>query len=507
MKSLLLYFTAVVAAHAHFLFVVPAADGARASLFLSEDLKPEKGVPAAMVAPARLQLRNQGRDQALLVEKIGEGYEVALAGQGQRLIHGLLDLGFTRGGNYLLYYHPKSILGRPFEVTVGATPVEIVPRGKPGAVTLQVLAHGKPLPNAEINLVLPDGTAKKVKTDGTGTSDPLATPGRYGAWARYWEPSEGVRDGKPYEQLRHYATLVFDAPYPPMPEATSSFGAVVSDGWLYVYGGHIARTHSYSKEAVSGQFHRLRLAGIPVWEKLPSGPPLQGMNLAAHAGKIYRIGGMAPRNEPTAPADTHSVADCARFDPATGRWEALPALPQPRSSHDVVVIGNQLIVTGGWNLRGKAPSEWADTILTLDLNAAQPAWVSAPQPFLRRALMAVAHHGKMYVIGGFDDKNAILRSVSVYDPAARAWTEAAKLPAGKGLGFAPAATAYRDQLFVSVSDGTLLRLDESTGEWSKAGVSIPRLAHRLAGSDRHLLVLGGADKGTNFDVIEAIEVR
>jgi N-acetylneuraminic acid mutarotase len=507
MKPLFLLFTAVLSAHAHFLFVVPSSDGARASLFLSEDLKPEKGVPPAMVAPARLQLRHQGQDHALTVEKLGEAYQVVLPGQGARVIHGLLDLGFTRGGNYLLHYHPKTILGTPFAVAVGAAPVEIVPHGKPGAVTLQVLAHGKPLPNAEINLVLPDGTAKKLKTGADGSSEALALPGRYGAWARFWEPAEGVRDGKPYEQLRHYATLVFDAPYPPMPEATSSFGSVVSDGWLYVYGGHIAKTHSYSKDAVSGQFHRLHLTGTPVWEKLPAGPPLQGMNLAAYAGKIYRIGGMAPRNEPTAPADIHSTADCARFDPATGRWESLPPLPQPRSSHDVVVLGDQLIVAGGWNLRGKEPSEWADTILTLDLKAPQPAWVAAPQPFRRRALMAVAHHGKMYVIGGFDEKNAIHRSVSVYDPATKTWNEAAKLPAGKGLGFAPAATAHRGKVFVSVSDGTLLQLDETTGEWAKVGLSTPRLAHRLAAHGESILALGGADSGKNFDLIDAIELR
>jgi hypothetical protein len=507
MKSLLLFITAVLTAQAHFLFVVPSPDGARAALFLSEDLKPEKGVPAAMVAPARLHLRHGGQDQPLAVEKLGDGYQVSLAGQGARVIHGLLDLGFTRGGNYLLHYHPKTILGSPFDVAVGTTPVEIVPHGKPGAVTLQVLAHGKPLPHAEINLVLPDGTAKKVKTNETGTSEVLSLPGRYGAWARFWEPAEGVRDGKPYEQLRHYATLVFDAPYPAMPEATSSFGSVVHDGWLYVYGGHIAKTHSYSKEAVSGQFHRLRLSGEPVWEKLPSGPPLQGMNLAAHGGKIYRIGGMAPRNEPSAPADIHSTAECARFNPATKTWEALPPLPQPRSSHDVVVLGDQLLVAGGWNLRGKEPSEWADTILTLDLKAEKPTWVAAPQPFRRRALMAVAHHGKMYVIGGFDEKNAIHRSVSVFDPATKTWSEAAKLPAGKGLGFAPAATTHQNKIFVSVSDGTLLQLDETTGEWSKVGLSTPRLAHRLAAHGESILALGGADQGKNFDLIDAIELR
>jgi hypothetical protein len=127
-------------------------------------------------------------------------------------------------------------------------------------------------------------------------------------------------------ELRHYATLVFDtlnaaAGYATLPQATSSFGAVESEGWLYVYGGHISPTHSYSTEAVSGRFNRLNLSSGK-WEELPGGPPLQGMNLTVHAGKIYRVGGMAPRNKPGDAADNHSTAECARFDPATGKWEA-----------------------------------------------------------------------------------------------------------------------------------------------------------------------------------------
>ena len=33
------------------------------------------------------------------------------------------------------------------------------------------------------------------------------------------------------------------------------------------------------------------------------------MNLAAHGGKVYRVGGMQPRNEPGEPADNLSLAD------------------------------------------------------------------------------------------------------------------------------------------------------------------------------------------------------
>ncbi len=62
------------------------------------------------------------------------------------------------------------------------------------------------------------------------------------------------------------------AKLPPLPRTVSSFGADVADGWLYVYGGHCAKTHEYSTAAVLGTFQRLNLANPKAWEDLPAGP-------------------------------------------------------------------------------------------------------------------------------------------------------------------------------------------------------------------------------------------
>jgi hypothetical protein len=497
---------------AHFLFMLPEPGNAKAVLFLSETLKPEPGVGMQYVANAKLEVRNgAGKETALTLTKGDEAYLVDLP-PGGRVMHGLLDLGYTQRGPskpHLLLYYPKTILGEAFDprsvVGEGAV-VEIVPVGKPGAVALKLIARGNPLAGAEINVVLPDGRTKKMKTGAEGVTETLTEPGRYGAWARFWEPAGGERDGKKYEETRHYATLVFDAPKKPfatLPEATSSMGTVVSDGWLYVYGGHISPTHSYSTAAVSGKFNRLNLA-TGVWEPLPGGQPLQGMNLAAHDGKIYLIGGMSPRNAPGTPSDTHSVADCARFDPATKEWEKLPALPEPRSSHDVVVIGSKVIVVGGWMLKGAEPSTWAHHLEVLDLAATKLEWKSAPQPFARRALIAAAHGGKMYVIGGFDDKSKVIKEMAIYDPATGDWTKGPELPVDQQNSFAPAAAVHHGRLYVSVADGTLYRLDGNT--WAKAGQTTPRLAHRVVPSSDGLLVVGGAAKGNNSALVEAVNV-
>ena len=506
-------------AEAHFVWVVPAADGSTAQVFISEELKPSDEVDVGIISGTKLGLRDaEGKEIPLTLTRNGSAYETALPGRGARLIHGTTDLGLTARGqekSYLLVYYPKTILGDAFDpkATVGnAAPVEIVPIGRSGSLRLKVLAHGNPLPASEVTVILPDGTQKKLTTDADGLTAELTQPGRYGAWARYWENSGGERDGKTYVETRNYATLVFDAApaatrFATLPEAAASFGAVASDGWLYVYGGHVATTHSYSTAAVSGRFSRLNLAHPEGWEELPPGPAMQGMNLTAYKGAIYRIGGMEPRNKPGEKSDMVSVADCVRYDPKTRKWESLPPLPEPRSSHDVAVIGSKLIVVGGWILRGKKPSIWLDTIEIMDLSAKKLEWKSAEQPFKRRALIAAADAGKMYVLGGLDEHGAIVRTVSIYDPAIGAWSQGPALPGGSAIdGFSPAACMHDGKLYVSVADGGLYRLDESRQQWEKAGQATPRVAHRIVSDGQRILVLGGADKGKNSDLVESVDV-
>ena len=56
----------------------------------------------------------------------------------------------------------------------------------------------------------------------------------------------------------------------------SSLGAVECDGYLYVYGGHAGKTHTYSTKDVLGTFHRLKLDGGAKWEELPAGRSFRG---------------------------------------------------------------------------------------------------------------------------------------------------------------------------------------------------------------------------------------
>jgi hypothetical protein len=52
----------------------------------------------------------------------------------------------------------------------------------------------------------------------------------------------------------------------------------------------------------------------------------------------------------------------------------------------------------------------------------------------------------------------------------------------------------------------LYRLSRSGHEWEPAGKASPRVAHRVVSSGEKLLIVGGAKRGANLDVIEAVTV-
>ena len=428
---------------------------------------------------------------------------------------GTAALGVRAKGDkpFLLAYYPKAVFGPVPEklLTIGkAVPVEIVPSGKARQLRFQVIADGKPAADADVTVLTPDGDSKKVVTDADGLTPIFAEPGRYAVWARLVEGKSGESNGKKYEEVRRYPTLVYDAPaFAPLPQGVSSLGAIASDGYLYVYGGHAGRTHSYDTKAVLGTFHRLKLdTPGATWEELPGGPILQGMNLAAHDGKVYRVGGMTPTNAPGEPADNHSIAAAAVFDPKTKTWTDLPPLPACRSSHDLVVAGDKLVVVGGWQMNGRdGQAVWHDTALSLDLTAKDAKWESIPQPFQRRALTAAAVGSKVYVLGGLGTKSSGPR-VDILDLTTGQWSEGPDLPGGAAVGFSPAAGVLNGRVIVNTSAGPVYRLNVAGDAWDVVGEArIRRLVHRLTpvGSDSIILV-GGANREIG-NVAEVEHVR
>jgi hypothetical protein len=510
------------AASGHFVFIVPATDQKTARVFLGEELKPLAEIPADFVKAARLVVTDDtAHDTPVDLKPAADGISIDVPGRKTRVIHGVDEIGVTTGGEakpYLLAYYPKTIVGDPFDPKTklaAKTPVELVPTGEPGHLKFVLLAGGKPVPSAEVTVIPPAGDERKLTTDAAGEIGPFTAPGRYGLWARHFTDVDGDRDGKHFDSTHDYATLVIDSPavvsktaIPPMPEHASSFGAVACDGWLYVYGGHTADTHDYSTKTVSGKFSRISLTGPKQWETLPGGPALQGLNLAAWHGKIFRVGGMAPKNADDKDEDVRSVADCAVYDPATKIWTPIAPLPEPRSSHDVAVVGDKLIVAGGWTLSGDSDAaKWFDTALVMDLSADKPVWKKIKQPFQRRALIAAAFDGKVWFIGGFLTESDATLAVDIYDPKTDAWSKGPELPDPQINGFGPAACVDDGTLYVGVADGSLLALNKAGDGWDRIGRTTPRIVDRMVADGHQVLVLGGATGQKQTDLIEAVDVK
>lgn len=296
---------------------------------------------------------------------------------------------------------------------------------------------------------------------------------------------------------------------PDLPVPVSSFGAVECDGYLYVYGGHAGKTHKYDTKTVIGSFHRIQLAEQGAkWEELPSGPILQGMNLTANAGKIYRVGGMQPRNQPIEPTDNHSVADVAVYDPKTRKWSELPSLPSGRSSHDVIIVQNKLYVIGGWELKGKGQKpHWAEETLELDLQAKDARWKRIEQPFQRRALTVSSIGEKIYVIGGLDAEGHSAQCVDIFDVSTQQWSQGPEY-LGEGVGFSPAAATIQGTIVLSTSDGKLQRLNLKKSIWEPlSGSTTKRMVHRLVPFGKNLLLIGGANKSGPVAEIETIALQ
>ena len=415
----------------------------------------------------------------------------------------------------------KAGAAKDLKLSVAAKPAK-----EKGGVTIAVAWDGKPLKDAGVTLVDSSGESQEGKTDERGevTFKKIAG-GLVGVTANFVEDVKGEVDGKEYHSAGHYATLTFQNGKPSaakavaakdaavaatdLPEPVASFGGAVADGWLYLYSGHIGGEHEHSKDNLSQSFRRKEIGGT-AWEELPMETPLQGLPLVAHGGKLYRIGGLSARNAEGEDEDIHSVAEFSCFDPATKKWTALAPLPEARSSHDAVVIGDTLYVAGGWTLTGTSKGTWLDTAWSFDLTKQDGAWQALPSPnFHRRALAVAEWNGKPVALGGMNEDREIARDVNALDLKTGEWTKLADLP-GEGMdGFGASAWNLDGKLYASGTQDSLFRLSDDGQTWeSVVELAQPRFFHRLLpGKPGVLLAVGGASEEGHLADIEELSPK
>jgi N-acetylneuraminic acid mutarotase len=291
------------------------------------------------------------------------------------------------------------------------------------------------------------------------------------------------------------------SPYADLDVGITSIGGAVLDGYIYVYGGHTGEAHSYYMEAQSDQLLRQNLKSPGKWEKMESGPRLQGLALVAHDHKLYRIGGFSAKNKQGEESDLVSTPEVASFDSKTKTWTSLTPMPVARSSHDAVVIGDLVYVAGGWAMKGKDVDDpvWLSSMFVADLSKPVLKWEKLPDtPFQRRAIALGEADGKLYVIGGMQKKGGPCSKMDVYDPAKKTWSEGPAV-IGKGMAaFGCSAFNVGNKLYMTTMNGSVQRLSPDGSHWEKvAKLKNARFFHRLLPLSSHeLIAVGGASMGT-----------
>uniref|UniRef100_A0A7S0AJY8 Uncharacterized protein n=1 Tax=Pyrodinium bahamense TaxID=73915 RepID=A0A7S0AJY8_9DINO len=158
-------------------------------------------------------------------------------------------------------------------------------------------------------------------------------------------------------------------------------------------------------------------------------------DLARHfPDRLYVVGGLDRDYRPVSTAD--------RYDPRTGVWEPLPALPSPRSGPSAVAAAGRLYVLGG-ECRGRALCD------VLRFDPWLGSWEVLPPMHEGRIRPAVTICGSyLYVLGGLDGSRP-LRSAERYDMLNRIWEV---LPAMHRVRYAGSAAIRGHRVFAMGGD-------------------------------------------------------
>jgi N-acetylneuraminic acid mutarotase len=170
----------------------------------------------------------------------------------------------------------------------------------------------------------------------------------------------------------------------PLPITLQEFHAAVLDGKIYIAGGigngnaDSDRAYRYDPEENN-------------WERISDLPGARHhMPLAVANDTLYAIGGLI-----SGPSSFESTSNLWLYNTGTNQWETRAPLPQPRGASAAGVVGDKIIVVGGYGSGSQLISDIAIYDPTTD------SWsTGAPIPTTRDHLTAATVDGILYAIGG-----------------------------------------------------------------------------------------------------------
>ncbi len=530
-------------ASAHFPWLMVDDEG-KPVLFFGEDLSDRTyHLPKNLVAFPLKQHTNASDEATVLKLNSVEsetlvGLVAAEAVKPNGCIFGTETYGNYRGTKLVYFVQhclgddPNAWQGPPNDVALQA---KLQPQGD--VVHVTVLWNQKPLVDAEVKLSCAEGHEEgSAKTDANGsvtfTGEQLEK-GLNALMVGFTDKdASGTFDGTAFASTSNYLTATFNwksaakptadsvkssnstevevvgSQFPDLPTELTSFGGAIASEKLYVYGGHIGEAHSYSTAEQSDTLYSLDLKNPKSWDRLPSGPRLQGLAMVASGKSVIRLGGFTAMNAEGEEHTLQSQSSVAQYDPANQTWSELTSLPEPRSSHAATVVDGTAYVIGGWAMASDAETQWHQTAWSADLSEQPIVWKEiATPPFARRALAVAAHGGKIYAIGGMGEEGGPTTRVDVYDPKSNQWSEGPSLNGEPMTGFGCWAEPLGNSLYVSTVSGTIQRLSKNGDEWLIVGNYEPgRFFHcMLRLDDQNMVMVGGANMSvgrfTNLDLV------
>ncbi len=286
-----------------------------------------------------------------------------------------------------------------------------------------------------------------------------------------------------------------------LPVPVTEVAVVAVGSKLYALGGFAATGETRAVYALDlASFEEPQ----PSWRAvapLPAASPAHHLQVAAHGGKVYVLGGY------DGIAFSPSAATFA-YDPATDAWAARAAQPVRRGAGTAQALGDRILVAGGVTPEG----------VTGRVHAYDPvadAWSErAPLPTPREHLASCAigqgaSPDRLLVAGGRTTTN--LAVAELYDPATDRWEAVAPLPTARG-GLAAAGEGARCLVFggerlgapVPNTHGEAEEFDLATRAW-RAHLPMPTPRHglgafafRVAARAVYYVIGGGPTAGFSY---------
>lgn len=263
------------AASAHFLWLETEPDDkpAKVNLWFSETYAPGEAKLLDKVAQTKAWLSTaNGEIKTLSLQKQGSGdtgsWSSALEAEAPCSVDAVCDYGVvTRGGEtFLLQYAARRLVvqrpGQLDQLSDSKPPMlEVQPQMNGKSLALTVVFNGKPAADAQLLAILPSNEDQELKLDSSGVAKiDNAAAGDYAFRARVLRKQSGQRDGKQYDQVRHYSTLTFR-----LPQAAADDPAVAAASNAPAAAAGSAK----SADAEAAELLRRARANRAVWEHFP----------------------------------------------------------------------------------------------------------------------------------------------------------------------------------------------------------------------------------------------